>query len=99
MKCRECKYIETRGANRYCTYHDAYVGWHGCEYGESKPQTNYDRINSKTPEELADFFGTLPCCPPGSAEELCYPENTCGADTKMMVKCWMKWLKSPVEDK
>lgn len=55
MKCRECKYIETRGANRYCTYHDAYVGWHGCEYGESKPQTNADRIRAMTDdEELAN---------------------------------------------
>ena len=62
-----------------------------------KPMTNYDRLISKTPEELAEFFGTLPCCPPGSTEELCYPENTCGADTKMMVKCWETWLKSPVE--
>lgn len=39
MKCSDCKHIETRGANEYCTYHDAYVGWHGCEYGEPKPQT------------------------------------------------------------
>lgn len=75
-----------------------------CDFYEDKRKkatpktTNYDRIISKTPEELADFFGTLPCCPPGSADELCYPENTCGADTKMMVKCWARWLKAPVEE-
>lgn len=57
-----------------------------------------DEIRSMSDEALAEFFGTLPCCPPGSAEELCYPENTCGADTKMMVKCWGTWLKSPVEE-
>ena len=60
-------------------------------------QTNYDRLISKTPEELAEFFGTLPCCPPGNADELCFPDNTCGADTKMMIKCWANWLKGPVE--
>lgn len=64
----------------------------------TKPQTNYDLLISKTPEELAEFFGTLPCCPPGNADELCFPDNTCGADTKMMIKCWANWLKSPVEE-
>lgn len=62
------------------------------------PKTNADRLRSMSDEELATFFGTLPCCPPGNADELCFPDNTCGADTKMMVKCWGTWLKAPVEE-
>lgn len=63
-----------------------------------KPMTNADHIRSMTDEELAIFFGTLPCCPPGNAGELCFPDNTCGADTKMMIKCWENWLKDPAEE-
>ena len=61
-------------------------------------QTNADRVRAMSDEELATFFGTLPCCPPGNADELCFPDNTCGADTKMMVKCWGTWLKATVEE-
>lgn len=64
---------------------------------EARTPSNADKIRAMSDEELAEFFGTLPCCPPGSAEELCYPENTCGADTKMMAKCWGTWLKRPVD--
>lgn len=65
------------------------------ECADFRPMTNADRLRSMSDEELATFFGTLPCCPPGNADELCFPDNTCGADTKMMVKCWGTWLKSP----
>lgn len=85
-----------------CAANCAEAGMHrvkdGCVgYVEKQPQTNYDLLISKTPEELATFFGTLPCCPPGNADELCFPDNTCGVDTKMMIKCWANWLKGPVE--
>jgi len=71
----------------------------GCSWFEVDPVlTNSDRLRQMSDEKLAEFFGTLPCCPPGSTEELCYPENTCGADTKMMAKCWLNWLKSQVEE-
>jgi len=69
-----------------------------CSQFKPTVQTNADRIRSMSDEELATFFGTLPCCPPGNADELCFPDNTCGADTKMMVKCWGTWLKAPMED-
>ena len=91
----ECEYGEE------CFYQENADGTYNHDlkptHYDDKPQTNYDRIVSKTPEELATFFGTLPCCPPGNADELCFPDNTCGADTKMMVKCWGTWLKAPVE--
>lgn len=55
--------------------------------------THADRIRSKSDEELAEFFGTLPCCPPGEdLEELCFPLDSCEG-TDFMVKCWLDWLR------
>lgn len=54
-----------------------------CEF--AKPQTNYDRLISKTPEELAEKMVDYSYCPPGTA---CKP--TCK-------ECWLLWLKAPVE--
>ena len=94
MKCRECKHIETRGANEYCTYHDAYIGWHGCEYGEPKPQTNADRIRGMTDEELADIFVMEQLYKPCPSEEY---QGHCKDKTDCR-ECWLNWLKSPVEE-
>ena len=61
-------------------------------------KTHADRIRSKSDEELAEFFGTLPCCPPGEdLEELCFPLNSCEG-TDLMVKCWLKWLRQEAEE-
>lgn len=58
-----------------------------------KHNTNYDRIVSKTPEELAKFMGELPCCPPGTdVKELCYPMDSCEG-TDLRDQCWLDWLK------
>lgn len=61
-------------------------------------KTQADRIREKSDEELAEFFGTLPCCPPGEdVEELCFPLDTCeGTDFK--VKCWLKWLRQEAKE-
>lgn len=49
-----------------------------------KPQTNYERLIGKTPEELAEFFAPRGC--PWILEQPC-PEGgtTCN-------KCWLDWL-------
>ena len=61
------------------------------------PITNYDRIISKTPEELAKFMGELPCCPPGAdVTELCYPMDSCEG-TDLQVQCWLDWLQQEGE--
>lgn len=61
-------------------------------------QTHGDCIRAKSDEELAEFFGTLPCCPPGEdVEELCFPLDSC-AGTDLMVKCWLKWLRQEAEE-
>ena len=58
-----------------------------------KPLTNYDRIISKTPEELAVICedGCPPQheCPPMKSEE--------AGRRSYCQKCWLDWLKSPVE--
>lgn len=61
---------------------------------EKKPVPNYDRLVSKSPEELAEMFeseisgGVV--CPPKHTHEYC-------ADGKCN-KCWLDWLKREVEE-
>lgn len=60
------------------------------EAHEQKPLTNYDRLISKSPEELAEFF-QVHCCP----FELCGLSNwECKHDCK---QCWLDWLRQEVE--
>ena len=108
MKCKNCK-----ADNKSESICDAgivcYVlrcGEYGCALNGKtvdkllrmkKAATNADRIRSKSDEELAEFFGTLPCCPPGEdLEELCFPLDSCEG-TEMRVKCWLKWLRQEAE--
>lgn len=64
-----------------------------CRRNRTVEPTHADRIRAKNDEELAEFFGTLPCCPPGEdLEELCFPLDSCEG-TEMKVKCWLKWLR------
>ena len=59
---------------------------------ERKPQTNYDRIISKTPEELAEWLRNVitECsrCPCNETPVLC--EKPCK-------ECLFDWLKSPTD--
>lgn len=60
--------------------------------------SNADRLRAKSDEELAEFFGTLPCCPPGEdLEELCFPLDSCEG-TDFTVKCWLKWLRQEAKE-
>jgi hypothetical protein len=72
---------------------DLYNSW--CDLGTcaSRKPSYADRIREKSDEELAEFLGTLPCCPPGEdVEELCFPLDSCEG-TDLMVKCWLDWLR------
>ena len=64
--------------------------WGGCIWSSSKPQTNADRIRAMSDEELAEYIRAFfwEVCPPIKCpgEDYCY-------------KCWLDWLKSPVEEK
>lgn len=61
--------------------------------------THADKIRGMSDKELAEWGATLPCCPPGpDLVEACYPNNMC-ENTDFRKKCWLEWLKSPVEKK
>ena len=74
----------------------------GCEYGEPRTNTNYDRFIRKTPEELAEFFAQqgykkpvfydewLPLCNYVMGAKICH-ENGCK-------DCWLDWLLSPAKE-
>ena len=96
MKCKNCK-----ADNKLTSICDAgiacYVlrcGEYGCALnGKSvdkllrmkKVATNYDRIISKTPEELAVFASDLGCHPSASLKT-CRGVGHCS-------ECWLDWLK------
>lgn len=50
-------------------------------YGKSKPVTNYDRLVSKTPEELAKFLHDM---------------TLISQEIGLSVEWWEQWLKSLV---
>lgn len=54
-----------------------------------KPITNYDRLVSKSPEELAEWLGDTDACPPGECTHF-YDDVDCPA-------CWLDWLKKEVK--
>ena len=59
-------------------------------YGLDDPKTNYDRLISKTPEELAVWINNNSClCAPG--KEPC-EDGECE-------ECWLDWLRQEVEEK
>jgi len=66
----------------------------GPPYPASTPViTNYDRLISKTPEELAEaIYSVVDSCPRGKR-----PEFTCVANAYDCCACWLSWLKSPAE--
>lgn len=77
--------------------------WCATDYRPSKnvkcfdAMTNYDRIISKTPEELAEFLFQDGDCPP----ERMYPDSCPNCDRitlKVCYDCWIDWLKQEVTD-
>ena len=58
-------------------------------YGLDDPKTNYDRIISKSPEELAEWINNNSClCAPG--KEPC-EDGECE-------ECWLDWLKQEAKE-
>ncbi len=63
-----------------------------CRKNRTVEPTNYDRIVSKTPEELAEFLSQDGDCPP----ERMYPNGCPNCDRvtpKVCYDCWLDWLK------
>lgn len=55
-----------------------------------KPITNYDRIISKSPEELAKWLGDKDTCPPECWKYL-YDDVDCA-------ECWLAWMKQEASE-
>lgn len=63
-----------------------------CRKNRTVEPTNYDRIISKTPEEMAEFLNQDGVCPP----ERIYPDSCPNCDRvtlKVCCDCWLDWLK------
>lgn len=60
---------------------------------EKKPVTNYDRIVSKSPEELAEFMW-IRGCPTAAMCDACI-KSSMDKDCK---ECWLEYLKRVVEE-
>lgn len=63
------------------------------EHFKQKPVTNYDRIISKTPEELARRIAARTACMDCILLEECKRRT----ERRRCVDMWLDWLKSPVE--
>lgn len=85
-ECNNCKYKDCWEHAEPCDSCTNLMG----KPTHCEPQTNYDRLISKTPEELAAYMGDVQTwggCPNHGARNC---KENC-AD------CWLDWLKSPVE--
>ena len=68
-----------------------------CKEYRTEPITNYNRIVSKSPEELAEFLIQDGRCPP----ERMYPDSCPNCDRitpKSCYDCWLDWLKQEATD-
>jgi hypothetical protein len=78
-----------------CKYRIAPDGWaacDGCIHDEGlkdryEPMTNADRIRNMTDEELAEVLADF------VVRQGCSPDDICSC-----ANCWLKWLRSPVEE-
>ena len=76
--CHKCKYEITAE----CVPRSQKMGYPKCY---QSVLTNYDRLISKTPEELAEYLSSI-----------CYDFWKMFVDDPK--KMWLDWLKSPVEE-
>lgn len=65
------------------------------KYATCKPLTNGDKIRGMTDEELAEKASGMIVC-------FCCPVKGCRGrapdDSDTCTNCWLKWLRSPVEE-
>lgn len=88
--CENCRHINYLGLPDWSTMPCAVCARYGADNDptmwEAKPQTNYDRIISMKPEELAiaicTDFGGIPWC-----------KNIPECQDTLCVGCVVKWLK------
>lgn len=105
MKCKNCvRHIHlnddgerTPGTPNWCFYlNDSPDEEIERDCAAFKPITNYDRIISGTPEEMAEFLAKNGDCPPEKMYPLRCPD--CGRVTpKVCYDCWLDWLKQEAQ--
>lgn len=86
------------GIAEYDSYHHAHVCTRSdCDYWEPKKPTNYERLISKSPEEMAEWIESLesPKCPTEEMYETCSKPHRNGWHCN---GCWLNWLKSEAEE-
>lgn len=86
--CQKCKYF----TSAECVPRSQEIGWPKCW---KSTVTNFDRLISKSPEDLADWLDLLmpDKCPPTFKHVFtpeCTFENGCR-------DCWLDWLKSEAD--
>lgn len=86
MNCSDCKNTGAQICTVCCTYQGGVP-----DRWEPKPTTHYDRIISKTPEEMAEYHTKMCGCPPGNDPIFC------GMATIGCKGCWLDWLKQEAE--
>jgi len=92
VRCGKCRFCYQLKNESWCDYIKDYVrDDSSCEHGEfledySEPQTNYDRIISKTPEELAKWIAGAVL-------------NLTGGSLEMATEAWLDWLKQEAKMK
>lgn len=87
ISCSKCKKATLPVSDGGCIRTGGIVDI-GCEYGEPRVLTNYDRIISKSPEELAEWI----------AEILFYCSNTICDKKCPMYKCCCDQPSDNIED-
>lgn len=92
--CDSCiDYDDWHGGCGWCKKHE--YGLHQTIEAASIPNpvvTNYDRLISKTPEELAEWIESIE-----PAARLWRDDHGDDCTHTDCVSCWLDWLKSPVE--
>lgn len=88
ISCSKCKKATLPVSDGGCIKTGGIVDI-GCENGEPRILTNYDRVISKSPEKLAAWFNSYFTCP---------PKTTCPMGEASCEKCWLGWLKQEATD-
>lgn len=99
MTCKDCVYAVQPTTTMRCYNHGIFMGDNAvvCNEFKVKPQTNYDRIISKTPEEMAEFLQKIR----GGCMALTTKSDSCNFYTDDLntdcKACWLEWLQQDAE--
>lgn len=93
--CEECEHYDPDFIDEVCWNCSPEFAREPSNF-KRKPITNYDRIISKTPEELALFLSDVVDC--GVCEEMHGFRMCDAAPGKACEDCWAGWLRQEVKE-